>query len=136
MQNKRKNPHHLFLRRLQAGGRTNMYGAVPYLANAFSLSREEAFRIVCDWIDLQAAEPSEPLAPVREPTVVSRPARRSARRAARAKQASRPTQSAKDAKPAKRAVTRKPAVSARTQSQPQPQPQPQSKSPRRARRAA
>jgi hypothetical protein len=126
MQNKRKNPHHLFLRRLQAGGRTNMYGAVPYLANAFSLSRDEAFRIVCEWIDLQAAEPSEPPAPVREPTVVSRPAPRSLRRAAREKKAARPAQSAKAAKPAKFAVTGKPAVPPRAQT----------KSTRRARRAA
>jgi hypothetical protein len=131
MQNKRKNPHHLFLRRLQAGGRTNMYGAVPYLASAFSLSRDEAFRVVCEWIDLQAAEPSEPPAPLREPTVVSRPPPRSARRTARERKTPRP-QSAKDAKPAKAAVARKPAVPAR----PQPQSQAQSKSPRRARRAA
>lgn len=33
-----------------------MYGAVPYLASAFALDRECAFQIVCEWLDLQAAE--------------------------------------------------------------------------------
>jgi hypothetical protein len=126
MQNKRKNPHHLFLRRLQAGGRTNMYGAVPYLASAFSLSRDEAFRIVCEWIDLQAAEPVDSPAPMREPTVVSRPAPRRERRPARAKKGSRP------AKPAKPVAGGKPVASVK----PQPQAGAQSKAPRRARRAA
>jgi len=42
-----------FLRRLQANGRSNMYGAVPYLMRTFELSREHAFAIVCEWIDLQ-----------------------------------------------------------------------------------
>jgi len=42
-----------FLRRLRAGGRSNMYGAIPYLMNAFSIDRESAFRIVCDWVDQQ-----------------------------------------------------------------------------------
>ncbi len=31
-----------------------MYGAVPYLMTAFSLDRDSAFRIVCDWVDEQA----------------------------------------------------------------------------------
>lgn len=43
-----------FLRRLRAGGRSNMYGAIPYLMSAFSLDREGAFKVVCDWLDLQA----------------------------------------------------------------------------------
>jgi hypothetical protein len=43
-----------FLRRLRADGRTNMYGAVPYLMSRFSLNREAAFRMVCDWLDQQA----------------------------------------------------------------------------------
>lgn len=42
-----------FLRRLRAGGRSNMYGAIPYLINAFGIDRESAFRIVCDWVDQQ-----------------------------------------------------------------------------------
>jgi hypothetical protein len=42
-----------FLRRMKAGGRTNMYGAVPYLMNAFGLDRNTAFQVVCDWMDYQ-----------------------------------------------------------------------------------
>lgn len=47
-----------FLRRLRAGGRSNMYGAIPYLMARFELDRETAFRVVCDWVDHQAAEPA------------------------------------------------------------------------------
>ena len=55
---------HTFLRRLRAKGRSNMYGAVPYLMRAFGLSREDAFAIVCEWIDAQEAEPGPaPLSP-------------------------------------------------------------------------
>ncbi|HEV7366486.1 MAG TPA: hypothetical protein VGN76_11620 [Gemmatimonadales bacterium] len=42
-----------FLRRMKAGGRTNMYGAVPYLMNAFGLDRNAAFAVVCEWLDHQ-----------------------------------------------------------------------------------
>lgn len=47
--------YHRFLRRLRAGGRSNMYGAVPYLMRHFGLERDTAFRVVCDWIDAQDA---------------------------------------------------------------------------------
>jgi hypothetical protein len=50
------NRFHRFLRRLSAGGRSNMYGAIPYLMQAFALDRESAFRIVCEWVDQQQAE--------------------------------------------------------------------------------
>lgn len=50
------NPFHRFLKRLHAGGRSNMYGAIPYLMEAFALDRETAFRIVCEWVDLQREE--------------------------------------------------------------------------------
>jgi hypothetical protein len=46
---------HSFLRRLRAGGRSNMYGAVPYLMQRFDLDRDAAFRVVCDWVDAQDA---------------------------------------------------------------------------------
>jgi hypothetical protein len=46
---------HNFLRRLRAGGRSNMYGAVPYLMRSFDLDRDTAFRVVCDWVDAQDA---------------------------------------------------------------------------------
>ena len=52
-----------FLRQLRAGGRTNMYGAVPYLMKAFDLDRNTAFAIVCEWLDRQmesAATETEP----------------------------------------------------------------------------
>lgn len=44
-----------FLGRLRASGRSNMYGAIPYVVAAFNVEREEAFRVVCRWMDLQAA---------------------------------------------------------------------------------
>ena len=66
------NPYFKFLRRLQAGGRSNMYGAIPYLSAAFGCDRTEAFRIVCDWLDQQAAvsapEPEQRSEPVPPPS--------------------------------------------------------------------
>ena len=47
--------YHAFLRRLRAGGRSNMYGAVPYLMRRFDLDRDTAFRVVCEWVDAQDA---------------------------------------------------------------------------------
>src|SRR3954471_24276454 len=44
-----------YLARLNRGGRSNMYGAIPYLAAAFGLDREAAFRVICEWVDAQAA---------------------------------------------------------------------------------
>jgi hypothetical protein len=55
----RPNRFHTFLKRLRAGGRSNMYGAIPYLMHAFALDRETAFRIVCEWVDQQHAEQRE-----------------------------------------------------------------------------
>jgi hypothetical protein len=52
-----------FLRKLRSDGRTNMYGAVPYLMRSFALDRHSAFTIVCDWIDQQMATPVGPLEP-------------------------------------------------------------------------
>jgi hypothetical protein len=49
-----------FLTRLSAGGRSNMYGAIPYLAAAFDLDRETAFRLVCEWLDARAQAPAQP----------------------------------------------------------------------------
>ena len=40
-----------YLNRLRAAGRTNMYGAVPYLMRAFDLERAPAFEIICRWVD-------------------------------------------------------------------------------------
>lgn len=47
---------HAFLKRLRAGGRSNMYGAIPYLMQAFALDRDAAFRIVCEWVDREQTE--------------------------------------------------------------------------------
>jgi hypothetical protein len=49
-----------FLKRLHAGGRSNMYGAIPYLMEAFGVDRESAFRIVCEWLDQQRSEAASP----------------------------------------------------------------------------
>lgn len=77
-----------------------MYGAVPYLASAFTLSRDEAFRIVCEWIDLQAAAPPEP---ARAPAPVTPPAARP-RRAGPRKSSSRQTKRGKPARGRRRAA--------------------------------
>lgn len=79
---------HSFLRRLRAGGRSNMYGAVPYLMRRFDLDRETAFRVVCDWVDAQdAAElvgavsrEAAPRLPERTPSAPSPQRKRSRRR--------------------------------------------------------
>src|SRR6476469_7208603 len=53
-----------YLRRLRADGRTNMYGAIPYLMKRFELDRAAAFEVVCAWLDresdLQKIEPEYP----------------------------------------------------------------------------
>ena len=88
----RPNPYFTFLRRLRAGGRSNMYGAIPYLTAAFGCDRSEAFRIVCEYIDAQAEadggpatrEPAQAIAArsTPDPHYASPPARRKAKRAA------------------------------------------------------
>ncbi len=66
--------YHAFLRRLRAGGRSNMYGAIPYLVARFGIDRDDAFRVVCDWIDRQ---PDTEAAPSRvEPPRARAPVRR------------------------------------------------------------
>jgi hypothetical protein len=42
-----------FLRQLRAGGRSNMYGAVPYIMKSFGVDRHTAFQLVCEWLDSQ-----------------------------------------------------------------------------------
>lgn len=73
----RPNPYFTFLRRLRAGGRSNMYGAIPYLTAAFGCNRDEAFRIVCEWLDTQgepAAAPRGPAQAIADPDAIERPA--------------------------------------------------------------
>jgi hypothetical protein len=55
-----------FLRRLRAKGRSNMYGAVPYLMRAFELDRNAAFQAVCAYLDAQEQEA------MRSPEVIAR----------------------------------------------------------------
>jgi hypothetical protein len=79
-----------YLNRLRSAGRTNMYGAVPYLVRAFGLDRASAFEVVCRWVDAFEAKRAEapaagdaeiagplPPRPARQPTaiVVHRPRR-------------------------------------------------------------
>ena len=52
-----------FLRRLRSEGRTNMYGAVPYLMRSFAVDRDTAFRMVCDWLDEQLTPDAIQLTP-------------------------------------------------------------------------
>ncbi len=67
----RENRYFRFLKRLRAGGRSNMYGAIPYLASAFGCDRNEAFRIVCEWMDAEAAmSPDAERTPQRRSAVV------------------------------------------------------------------
>ena len=68
----RENRYFRFLKRLRAGGRSNMYGAIPYLSAAFGCDRNEAFRIVCEWVDAEAAAlpESERPAPRRQAVAV------------------------------------------------------------------
>ena len=78
----RPSPSFRFLRRLQAGGRTNMYGAIPYLIAEFGCSREDAFRMVCDWLDQQTTVQEEPVAVTRPRSVRKSPAKPSRGKAA------------------------------------------------------
>ncbi len=38
-----------------------MYGAVPYLMEAFSIDRAQAFQAVCDFLDQEAGQPASPV---------------------------------------------------------------------------
>jgi hypothetical protein len=51
-----------------------MYGAVPYLMDAFAIDRDQAFRIVCEWLDLESASVPDQGSPP-APAVVRRPRR-------------------------------------------------------------
>ena len=44
------NKYWLFLESLRQSGVTNMYGAVPYLQEAFRIDKEDAKRILADWM--------------------------------------------------------------------------------------
>lgn len=47
---KTTNKYWIYLEELRRSGVTNMYGAVPYLQSEFFISREEARKILSDWM--------------------------------------------------------------------------------------
>lgn len=51
------NKHWLFLENLRRSGITNMYGAAPYLADAFDLEHKEAVSILVEW--MQSYNPND-----------------------------------------------------------------------------
>ena len=44
------NKYWIFLEKLRRSGVTNMYGAGPYLQNAFGMSRNDARVVLADWM--------------------------------------------------------------------------------------
>ena len=42
--------YHLFLEKLRRSGKTNMFGAVPYLMIEFGLNKDEAIKILAEWM--------------------------------------------------------------------------------------
>ena len=47
---KTTNKYWIYLEELRRSGITNMFGAAPYLAEAFGLEYEEAKKILADWM--------------------------------------------------------------------------------------
>lgn len=45
-----RQPYYDFLEELRKSGKTNMFGACPYLQRKFSLSADEAGEILTDWM--------------------------------------------------------------------------------------
>ena len=44
------NKYWVFLEKLRRSGKTNMFGAAPYVELEFGVSHEEAIKIVGDWM--------------------------------------------------------------------------------------
>lgn len=44
------NKYWIYLEKLRRSGETNVYGAAPYLAEAFPISIQEANSILADWM--------------------------------------------------------------------------------------
>ena len=44
------NKYWIYLEKLRRSGVTNMFGAVPYLVEEFGISRNEARKILSDWM--------------------------------------------------------------------------------------
>ena len=47
-----------YLNRLRESGRTNMFGASPYLETAFDLDRREAKNVLAEWMRWISENPS------------------------------------------------------------------------------
>ena len=50
-QSRREKEYFQFLENLRESGVTNMFGAAPYLANTFSISKSEARDILLKWME-------------------------------------------------------------------------------------
>ena len=48
---KTDNKYWIYLENLRRSGVTNMYGAVPYLQQEFNISKQEAIKILADWMN-------------------------------------------------------------------------------------
>jgi len=44
------NKYYIFLEKLRRSGKTNMYGAVPYIQEEFNLDYNDAKEILLDWM--------------------------------------------------------------------------------------
>lgn len=49
-----KEEYFIFLDNIRESGKINMFGAVPYLQDAFSLNRHDARDILFEWISIFA----------------------------------------------------------------------------------
>lgn len=47
---KTDNKYWIYLEMLRRSGVTNMYGAAPYLQKEFNISKQEAVKILADWM--------------------------------------------------------------------------------------
>ena len=47
---KTDNEYWIYLEMLRRSGVTNMYGAAPYLQKEFNISKQEAVKILADWM--------------------------------------------------------------------------------------
>jgi hypothetical protein len=50
MSNEVNEKYFTYLERLRESGITNMFGAAPYLANAFNIPKDEARKILSAWM--------------------------------------------------------------------------------------
>ena len=55
------NVYWIYLERLRRSGIVNMFGATPYLAAAFGLSKDEARKILSEWMQKYNPEDYEEL---------------------------------------------------------------------------